>query len=156
MAIQYRLAPKEITVQDRDGKDHEYTIHRFSAVDGREVLNRYPPSNLTNNYAPKLGDYDLDRDLMLKLMRCVAKKIDGRSELLWLDSAVLVNNHVPDAVLLVELEKLVFEYNFGFFPQGRLLAFLNNIALKATDMISKISIPSSGQSSPAAKQPSTN
>lgn len=140
------LEPKEIEVKGRT-----YIISKFPAVAGREIISKYPVSNL-----PKLGDYTVSEETMLKLMKYVAVPMDGR-EPLCLTTRDLINNHVPDWETLVQLEWRTLEYNCSFFQNGKSSAFLDKLAgmlakLKITETLTGLS----GKSSPAEKQPSTN
>ena len=46
------IQPREITIADQDGKERRYILSKFPAVEGREIVAKYPISAL-----PKLGDY---------------------------------------------------------------------------------------------------
>lgn len=129
------IEPKEITVTDSDGSEHQYTIGKYPAVAGREILAKYPLSN-----APKLADYGVSQETMLKLMNHVTKTLsDGRE--IRLSTAALVDNHVPDAEALLRIEMASLGYNVSFFSnagvkdfQGYLLAQLETLINKAMQM----------------------
>lgn len=105
------IEPKEITVTDSNGVEHQYTIGKYPAVAGREILAKYPLSN-----APKLADYGVSQETMLKLMNHVTKTLsDGRE--IRLSTAALVDNHVPDAEALLRIEMASLGYNVSFFSK---------------------------------------
>lgn len=143
------LQPKEIILADQDGKEHTYTLSKFPAVDGREIIAKYPLSAL-----PKLGDYAVSEETMLKLMSYVG--VDNGGKILRLSTRALVNNHVPDFETLAKIEMAMMEYNCSFFRDGRISNSLQGFVLKLLESISKTLTPSSAQSSPPAEQPSTN
>lgn len=140
------LEPKETEVNGRT-----YILSKFPAVAGREIISKYPTANL-----PKLGNYTVSEETMLKLMKYVAVPIEGR-EPMCLTNRDLINNHVPDWETLVKLEWRMLEYNCSFFQNGKSSAFLDKLAgmlakLKITETLTDLS----AKSSQAGKQPSTN
>ena len=66
------LQPKAITLKTQGGEDREFTISKFPAVAGREIIAKYPISSM-----PKLGDYDVNEATMLKLMAYVSVNAGG-------------------------------------------------------------------------------
>lgn len=142
------IEPKEITVTDSNGAEHQYTIGKYPAVAGREILAKYPLSN-----APKLADYGVSQETMLKLMNHVTKTLsDGRE--IRLSTAALVDNHVPDAEALLRIEMASLGYNVSFFSnagvkdfQGYLLAQLETLINKAMQMPTVLSAVSSAVAS---------
>lgn len=142
------IEPKEITVTDSNGAEHQYTIGKYPAVAGREILAKYPLSN-----APKLADYGVSQETMLKLMNHVTKTLsDGRE--IRLSTTALVDNHVPDAEALLRIEMASLGYNVSFFSnagvkdfQGYLLAQLETLINKAMQMPTVLSAVSSAVAS---------
>lgn len=142
------IEPKEITVTDSNGAEHQYTIGKYPAVAGREILAKYPLSN-----APKLADYGVSQETMLKLMNHVTKTLsDGRE--IRLSTVALVDNHVPDAEALLRIEMASLGYNVSFFSnagvkdfQGYLLAQLETLINKAMQMPTVLSAVSSAVAS---------
>lgn len=116
------IQPKEFSVQDQDGTERTYIISKFPAIEGREIVCKYPLSAM-----PKLGDYEVNEATMLKLMSYVAVEIEGRH--LPLSTRALVNNHCPDWETLGKVEMAMMEYNVSFFAKGKSL--LSSGALKA-------------------------
>lgn len=144
------IEPKEITITTGKGDDRTYIISKFPAVAGREIVAKYPISNI-----PKLGDYGVSEEVMLKLMSYISVPIEGANPIP-LKSRVLVDNHVPDWETLAKLEIAMMEYNCSFFGNGLALNFFSGLAQKAQAMISKMLTDSLVQSSQTEKPPTTN
>lgn len=139
------IEPKEIEI-----KGKKYIISKLPATVGREVLFKYPTSNL-----PKVGDYNVSQEIMLKLLSYVAVELeDGRQ--IQLNTQSLIDNHVPSAEALILLEKEMFVYNFDFFHDGTASAFLAALEKRAIAKGSEILTTLLGQLSRQVKQPSTN
>lgn len=134
------LEPKEITI---DGKN--YTIHKIPAVAGRELLMRYPVSNI-----PKVGEYGESVELMRKLMKFVVVKTPEGREIA-LETDALIDNHVPNARVLLKLEKEMLDYNFGFFSNGEISRFFQAFEKVAMRKVIEILTRSSAQLSKAGK-----
>lgn len=145
------LKPQDIEILDRDGNPCVFVMHRFPAIIGREILSKYPLSSI-----PKLGDYAVNEETMLKLMSHVGVRIDGRPDLLMLSTRALVDNHVPDGETSIKLEWEMLKYNFSFFEKGLNSSFFAGLGAKALAWISKTLIPSLGQLFPKAEQRSKN
>lgn len=135
------LQPKEIEI---NGKT--YRISKFPATVGREIVAKYPVSNM-----PKLGDYKVSEEVMLKLMSYVEVVLPERS--IRLSTQELVNNHVPDWEVLAQLEWEMLSYNCSFLTNGKSLSFFEKLAHLAEQKISEILTASLGKSSARAKQP---
>lgn len=135
------LQPKEI---DINGKT--YRISKFPATVGREIVAKYPVSNM-----PKLGDYKVSEEIMLKLMSYVEVVLPERS--IRLSTQELVNNHVPDWEVLAQLEWEMLSYNCSFLTNGKSLSFFEKLAHLAEQKISAMLTASLGKSSARAKQP---
>lgn len=139
------IQPHEIEVRGK-----RYTISKFPATVGREIIYKYPLSN-----APKFGEYQISHETMLKLMQYVeVETLDGRT--LRLSSETLVNNHVPDWESLALLEKEMLVYNCSFFQDGRALSFLTGLIALLEPKTTATSTNSSAKSSPPAAPASTN
>lgn len=139
------LEPKEI---DINGK--AFILSKLPAVQAREIISKYPVANM-----PKLGDYKVSEETMLKLMKYVAVPVEGR-EPLQLMSIDLINNHVPNWEVLVQLEWWMLEYNCSFFQNGKALNFLDKLKVLAQQNVSEMLTGLLDKSSRAEKQPSTN
>ena len=107
------INPKEITI-DFEGESLKFNIGKFPATVGREIISKYPVSNM-----PKLGDYAVSEETMLKLMSYVERVYDDRVQPL--TSRTLIDNHIPSWEVLVKLEAYMIDYNCSFFELGKVL-----------------------------------
>ena len=138
------IKPKEITVIDSDRQQHTFIISRLPATIGREILAKYPLSN-----APKIGDYEVSKEAMLKMMAYVAVEKEGQE--IYLKTSTLIDNHVPDGDELIRLELEMLKYNTSFFGNGGSQNFLQYLLGKLSGSLPSIiktlmaSLPSSSQ-----------
>ena len=138
------IKPKEITVIDSDRQQHTFIISRLPATIGREILAKYPLSN-----APKIGDYEVSKEAMLKVMAYVAVEKEGQE--IYLKTSTLIDNHVPDGEALIRLELEMLKYNTSFFGNGGSQNFLQYLLGKLSGSLPSIiktlmaSLPSSSQ-----------
>lgn len=139
------LEPKELELELPDGTKKTYILSKFPAIQGREIVCKYPLSGM-----PKLGDYQVNEETMLKLMAFVA--IPHGDGVLRLSTKELVNNHVKSWETLAKLEIAMMEYNCSFFGNGRGSTFLESIAQKAQALISKTLMDLLAQSSQKSEQ----
>lgn len=140
------LEPKPIVIMDGSGRERTFILSKFPAIQGREIIAKYPTSAL-----PKIGDYAVSEETMLKLMSYVGVEINGNVQRLNLRT--LVDNHVGDWETLAKIEMAMMEYNCSFFRNGRISDFLQDFALKSLPKILKTLTDSLGQSLPTEKQP---
>lgn len=138
------IEPKQVTIVTQAGDERVYTISKFPAMAGREIITQYPVTA-----APKIGDYKANQEMMLKLMAYVT--VEAGDVPLSLGSQSAIDNHVPDWQTLMKLEKEVLEYNCSFFAQGKLLVFLEGLAAQALPSIIKTLTDSLQQSLQAGK-----
>jgi hypothetical protein len=145
------IEPKDVTLGTKpDGTARIYVLSKFPAVAGREIVAKYPLSGL-----PKLGDYKVNEETMLKLMCYVGVPRDG-AEPLMLTTRALVDNHVPDWETLAQLEGGMLEYNCSFFGNGKASTFFAGLGETARTWILSTLTVLSAQSSPPTKPPSTS
>ena len=85
----------------------EYTIHKFSPIDGRGIVFGYPLSILSKEYS-----YAKNEEAMRKLFGYVSVTVDDVEVRLLTDS--LIEQHIPDWWSLVQLEYQVLKYNCSF------------------------------------------
>jgi hypothetical protein len=142
------IEPKEIEIETQKGEKRVYIISKFPAIQGREIVAKYPLSAM-----PKLGDYAVNEETMLKLMCFVAVPRENGAPL-QLTTRALVDNHVPDWETLAKIEIAMMEYSVSFFGNGRASTFFEGIAQKAQALIFKTLTDLSGQSSPKEKRAS--
>lgn len=144
------LEPTEVTITDQKGNERNYILSKFPAIAGREIVTKYPTTNI-----PNIGEYQQSEEVMLKLLAFVAVP-QSEGPPLRLTTRALVDNHVPDWETLAKLEWKQLEYNTSFFGNGPNSDFFGSIGPKAAAWISKILIPLLQQSSQTAKPASTN
>jgi len=144
------LEPKEHPIDLPGGGSKTYIVSKFPAVAGREIVTQYPVSSM-----PKVGDYQVNEALMLKLMCYVAVPMPT-GDPLPLNSRTLVDNHVPDFETLMKLEWAVLSYNCSFLGNGAAVGFLESLAAKAQALIVKTLTDFSQPSSAKSKRRSTN
>lgn len=142
------LEPKYITIIDANGKERNFILSKFPAIQGREIIAKYPISNM-----PKVGDYNVSEETMCKLMAFVAVDIGTKTDpvIQPLSQRTLIDNHVGDWETLAKLEMAMMEYNCSFFRNGRISDFLNDFALKSLPKILETLMASLGQSSQAER-----
>lgn len=112
------MESKEITIEAPNGKAGTYTLYKLPYMAARKIAAYYPVSNL-----PKLGDYDKSEEGARLLFSHIGVTMPS-GEVLKLSTSELINNHVPDPVIGIKLEAAALAYNFDFFGQGGLSAFL--------------------------------
>jgi hypothetical protein len=117
------LNPKVVTVKDKAGVEHQYTISEPPATAARWFLLQYPISNMT-----RAQDFAVSQETMVKLMAYVHKEVGG--EMLALKTQALIDNHVPDAVTLFKLEALMLDHMTGFFALVRNPDFIGGLVSK--------------------------
>lgn len=142
------LEPKSFTVATQYKGEKTYTLSKFPAVAGREIVAKYPVSLM-----PKLGDYEVNEATMLKLMAYVAVET-GPGTQQRLENRTLVDNHVPDWETLARIEWAMIEYNTSFFGQGPGSTSFADFGLKLKAWITSTLTDSLAQLLAKAKQPS--
>lgn len=146
------LEPKSVMIKTLAGEEKEYIISKFPAVAGREIFAQYPVS-----LVPKVGDYQLNETLMLKIMSYVAvPRENDPGNPLRLSTRDLVDNHVPDWEALARLELAVMNHNCSFFERGKLSTIFAGVGAKANTKITEMLMGLLGSLSQAARQPTTN
>jgi len=145
------IDPKDIDIPFQDGTSRTFVISKFPAIQGREIVTKYPISNM-----PKLGDYAVSEETMLKLMAYVGIRNEDNGTILPLSTKELVNNHAKDWEALARLEWAMMEYNCSFFAKGLTSDFFESISQKAVLLISQMLTDSSAASSKPEKPRSKN
>jgi len=138
------LEPKQIEVNGR-----KFIIHKFPAIEGREIICNYPLTSL-----PKVGEYKANQEIMLKLMKYVSVPINDIT--IALANEALINQHTRDWETLMKLEAAVIEYNCSFFQNGLASTFLSGLAQKVPAWITKTLMDSLEQLSQKEKPLTTN
>lgn len=137
------LKPQDFTIKTLDGEEKTYILSRVPAVACREIVAKYPTSIL-----PKIGDYAVSEDTMLKLMSYVGVAL-ATGNVQRLTTRALVDNHVPDWETLAKLEGAMLDYNTSFFSHGALSSLSADlgqnmkrwISSTLTDLLAALSKP---------------
>lgn len=121
------IKPQDVEIKDCDGNVKTFIISRVPAIPMREVMAKYPVSNI-----PKLGEYQASKDVMKLLMSYVAVRVgEGADEReIQLTNEALINNHITDGEQLLRIEYAMLQYNTSFFGQGDLSTFLRGLIAK--------------------------
>lgn len=127
------IKPEIVKVKDLDENEHTFIISRFPAIAGREIIAKYPVSNI-----PKLGEYLQSKEAMLMLMKYVAKvTTDDESadpfaegNHIVLNTTAAIDNHVPDSQTLLKLEFVTLQYNTNFFGKGGMSGLVASLLAK--------------------------
>ena len=144
------IQPKLIELENADGISKTFVISKLPYSVGREVLSQFVPTGM-----PKVGDYPANHELMLKMMKFISViKEDGNEQRL--TTPALVDNHVDDFKQGVLLERAMLEYNLGFFGQGNLSTFLEELKAMLPKLISEMLTAYKAQLSQAEGQRSMN
>lgn len=145
MSITPQTEYKDVNIGDKN-----YRLHKMTSRAAREYITQI------SSIVPfkGLGDYKLNEELLLKMLKFVGVVLqDGN--VLYLTTPELVDNHtIIETLLLLEKEMIV--YNFGFFPLGKILGSFEGFAQKLPPLISKILTDSLGQLLQKEKPRSTN
>lgn len=146
------LKPEEFKLKDEDGKEFTYILSNFDCVEGRRIFSQYPMSAL-----PKVGDYEVNEQLMYRIMSYVAV-ITSNGGRLRLETEALVKNHVPNTEMLALIEIAMMKKNFSFFRDGKILGLFEKLRETFTKSLSETLIQWSLQSAPLNSdlQPTTN
>jgi hypothetical protein len=141
------IQPKLIEVENADGISKTFVISKLPYSVGREVLSQFVPTGM-----PKVGDYQANHELMLKMMKFIAViKEDGTEQRL--TTQALIDNHIDGFKQGVILEKAMLEYNIGFFGQGNLSTFFEDFKTMLPKLISEMLTAYKAQLSQAEGQP---
>lgn len=113
-----RIEEKEFEIVVGDEKNPRratYWISKIPAVQGREIIMKY------RRYANDAEEYEKSREissLLMKYVRVETERENGERVKIALDTPTLINNHVPDAEMLLALESQVMGYTFNFLSDG--------------------------------------
>lgn len=143
-----RLEPKPFSIERPDGTTLTGNLHKFPAIAGRAIITQYPVANL-----PKLGDYAVSEELMLRVLSYVTVDTGPDTQPLPLVTRAIVDSWCRDWETLMKLEGLMIEYNCSFFGAGARSGFSEILKEKAAPLISQMLTALSAQSSPADEQP---
>lgn len=145
--------PQETTITDSKGVERKFYLSTMTAWDGLEIMTRMPP-NLAMLAVPKIGDWEIVKELSWKILKYVGVDINGK--IIPITTQALMDNHTGDWKCLKDLLIAEVKHNNSFFRDGTISDFLSEAFQVALAKISEILTQSSGQSSPTIKPPSTN
>lgn len=115
----------EVTIPTGDGKTVKtYCVHKFSPLDGREILAGYPLAVLSKEHT-----YQSNANAMRNLMRYCSTAVpvgDNEVEQVHLVDDALINEHVPDWWTLVQLEYACLKFNCSFLEGTDLVTTVKN------------------------------
>ena len=137
--------PKEIQI-DVEGQEKTFTIHKFSAYDGREFITQYPATGV-----PKIGDYKANEALSIRMMKYVTTKVGDRE--IQLSTKALIDNHCLNWETVMQLEKELMVYNCSFFQGGKASDLFAGFIKTGQELLSKTLMDSLQQLSQQIKQP---
>ncbi len=140
------IKPKEIECKSIDGDKYKFTISRIPATYAREIITQYPITG-----APKIGNYEANEKLMIKLMSYV-EVIGPKGGAIRLTSRTLIDNHVVDFDVLGRIEYEMLKYNSNFFNIGKISKGLKGFESNITQLVTRILTPLPAQSSQKGKQ----
>jgi hypothetical protein len=140
------IKPKDVQIKDCDGNEKTFIISRLPAIPMREVMAKYPVSNI-----PKLGEYQASKDVMKLLLSYVAVRIDEGQREVALTNEALINNHIVDGEQLLRVEYAMLQYNTSFFGQGDLSTFLHGLIAKHLPLLIQTVTDSLAASSPVTR-----
>jgi hypothetical protein len=109
------LNPEERIFKGKDGKARKYILGDIPYLaGGREIATQFMTTG-----APKIGDYNANENLAVKMFSYV-KAIDDHGNEFLLDNISMVNNHVPDFLTGIQIEEAMLEKCVGFSVVGKL------------------------------------
>ena len=140
------IKPIEIDCKSIDGDEYKFIISRIPATYAREIITQYPVTG-----APKIGNYEDNEKLMIKLMSYV-KAVNKEGVETRLTSRVLIDNHVVDFDVLGRIEYEMLKYNSNFFNIGKISKGLKGFESSTMQLVTQILTRFSAQSSQKSKQ----
>lgn len=144
------LQPWDYPCELPGGGEKVFVLSKFPAIAGREIIAKYPLSSV-----PKLGEYAVNEETMLKLMSYVGiRNADG--SVTRLATRDLIDAHCASWEVLARVEYEMLKGNCSFFADGRASTFLQGLAQLFTQSLTKMSMGLLDQLSQVEKQRSTN
>lgn len=151
------LFPETVEIECQDGTKKTFTIGKFPAIAGRELVTMYPLTAV-----PKVGNYQANMDVVRKLMHYVEvpAEVDAMGTAvrppIRLTSDALIDNHVPDFECLYRLEFALIQKNFSFFQNGKGRSLLESLGQNSMAKITNVLTQWLPQLLERAKQQSTS
>lgn len=139
------IKPLEVEFTDLDDVVRKFTISRFPATEGMEILYRLPTTGI-----PKIGDFDKLKEVRNDVFKYIYVELDGK--LVSLSTKALIDNHVGDAETALKVMGAILQHNFSFFRVGTISSFLKSFMAKVPQKVQEILAQSSPVSSKQNKQ----
>lgn len=117
------LKPKQIEVVDIDGITRKFTISRFPATIGMEILVKLPISAM-----PKIGDFETLKLVRDDVFKYVYVETEGGA--IPLSTSALIDNHVGDAETAIKIMGEMLTHNYSFFSQGKMSLLFDGLGVK--------------------------
>ena len=95
----------------------EYILHRFPAIFGYEVLNRY---GIVSEML--MSDYAKAEELIMRMLAYVSVIPDNGANEIPLKTRGLIDNHISNGKHIGEIVSELMNFNFDFFPDGETLS----------------------------------
>lgn len=118
-----------------DGQHKVYKIRQFPATECLRFVTLYPESIALSG--TKVGNYNISEKLMVEMMAYVSVVCEGGLEVP-LSTIDMINNHC-DFNVLQSLIREMFDFNTGFFTEGKVWSFLNQVIKGLTDSLIEMS-----------------
>lgn len=112
------IKPTPITIKDMDGVERNFNISRVPAVHGRKIFTQYATTVM-----PKIGNYEVNQDLMLLMLSYVEAQMPN-GDFIQLRTQSLIDSHVGDWETLGRLELEMVKYNTNFFHPEKISSAL--------------------------------
>lgn len=99
-----------------------FYVSRVPALLGRELVMQYTASAI-----PKIGDYQTNEAMALKMLERCAVEVTPGADPVPLSTRELIDNHVDGWETLMQLEGRMIAKNCSFFADGRASTFFADI-----------------------------
>jgi hypothetical protein len=139
------LKPKQIEIVDMDGDIRKFTISRFPATIGMEILVKLPISAM-----PKIGDFETLKLVRDDVFKYVYVETEGGA--IALSTSALINNHAGDAETAIKIMGEMLTHNYSFFSQGRMSLLFDGLGVKIKGIAQSMLTQLSDASSPKNKR----
>ena len=97
------LEPKEVTI-----KGCKFIISKMPCLAAQEVIIR-----IGSGIIPLINQYAISEDMVIKMLSCCQRVYEDKPNVP-LISKDIINNHIPDFEVLIQLENECLKYNYDF------------------------------------------
>jgi len=139
------LKPKQIEIVDMDGDIRKFTISRFPATIGMEILVKLPISAM-----PKIGDFETLKLVRDDVFKYVYVETEGGA--IALSTSALIDNHAGDAETAIKIMGEMLTHNYSFFSQGKMSLLFDGLGVKIKGIAQSMLTQLSDASSPKNKR----